>query len=1018
MSGSEVISLLNEFLTARARSSVARLRDPDLDHSSASEHLGIFTGFFISPTGHLLTAFHPLKHKLWDRERTAEFELDMEFDVTGTSGGPGSGPVRVNAVCAPGWSDFKADWALLTLDYAPGSYLPVAKEGHLRPPQVDLCSAVRAYGFTEDQPDRASLGAYEGQYARAFPERAQFRMGFVDRGVGQSGGPVLDLRSRTVIGVVSGLLYQRRELLTADAAVIDQATFARLELEADLGKLADDWRGLAAEYLSGNLTEFRLLAADRPPPRLPDTYLRGRGISRNVLATLIEDREPVIFLHGARGSGKTSLAIEAVGELSDRGIVESIFWYDFDQPKKRSGDQLIPSLALHMMMTQGAFESLERYAYGQTGEDNADIIAALSAALREGRHALVFENIHYPYREQRTETLLLLERLSQAAAAGQSRVVFTSWDAPREPLRFTARAVQGLSESEVAAYFQLYGLNLSATALRYIRRYADDIVCLEMFVRSPEWRDAIESGQDLPREPEPLLSYWVTRYTKEHVPAPALRILLALAVMEQPAEYDALEAVSAVGNFHETLELLRTSPPLVVTGEGASDQDAIDRRSDASGLTGDFYSAHLNVRRAVLASADKKQIIETHKRAADFWSDRRDFATAARHRLRSGDPDGTLALIRDNRESIIAAGRLSDLEVLANELLGRSLASADAPYALHIILASCSNIRGDYADSCKHWSFALRNPPDELATAMLCNRRGNSYRLASEYGPASSDYSQAVAAAAANPSVAYRKELGRAWLGLAKLDRLKGDYHQAREHYAAARDAFEECFDEQGLIETSFGIGEVTRLTCDWPGAYQAYSDSLVRSRNAGNTEREAYALWGLGEVMRLTEDYVDAEATHRQGLEYCIKVSDTRSEGWALLGLAETHRATSALDRALAAYEQATERFARTKSGTEIAHATLGWCEAERAAGRFHFDQYEMAEKTYRDKGLRHCLLLCCIAKAAALRMADRMPDADACLAEAHELAVAANLDHELSVVRSMLGDPAAVPSLPLNFP
>ncbi len=1017
MPGSEVISVLNEFLTGRARSAVARLRDPALDRSSSSGQLGIFTGFFISPAGHLLTAFHPLKHKLWDTERTAKFELELEFDVTGTSGAPGSDPVRVAAVCAPGWSDHKADWALLRLDYTPDCYLPVAAAGHLRPPQVDLCSAVRAYGFTEDQPDLPSLGAYEGQYARAFPERSQFRMGFVDRGVGQSGGPVLDLRSRTVIGVVSGL-YQRRELLTADAAVIDQATFARLDLEADLGKLADDWRGLAAEYLSSHLTEFRLLAADRPPPRLPDTYLLGRRISRSVLAALVEDRDPVILLHGARGSGKTSLAIEAVGELSDRGIVESIFWYDFDQPKKRSGDQLIPSLALHMMMTQGAFEPLESYAYGQTSEDNAETITALSAAMREGNQALVFENVHYPFREQRTDTLLLLERLTQAAAAGKSKVLFTSWDAPREPLRFTAQAVQGLSESEVAAYFQLYGLDLSPKALRYIREYADDIVCLEMFVRSPEWRDAIESGQDLPREPEPLLSYWVTRYTKEHVPAPALRILLALAVIEQPADYDALEAVSAVGNFPETLDLLRTSPPLVMTGEGGPDEDAANVSLTSGGLIGDFYSAHLNVRRAVLAAADKRQIVETHKRAADFWSDRRDFATAARHRMRSGDPDGTLALIRDNRESIIAAGRLSDLEALANELLGRSLESPDAPYALHVILASCSNIRGDYTDSCKHWSFALRNPPDELAAAMLSNRRGDSYRLASEYGLAGHDYRQAVAIAAAHPSVAYRRELGRAWLGLAKLDRLKGDYRQAREHYTAAGDAFEECFDEQGLIETSFGIGEVTRLICDWPGSRQAYSDSLEKSRNARNTEREAYALWGLGEVLRLTENYTDAETTHRQGLEYCIKVSDTRSEGWALLGLAETHRATGALDRALAAYGQATERFARTKSGTEIAHATLGWCEAERAAGRLHFDQYDLAETTYRDKGLRHCLLLCGIAKAAALRMADRAQDADAYLEQVHHLALAAGLDHELSVVRSMLADPAAAPSLPLNFP
>ena len=673
------------------------------------------------------------------------------------------------------------------------------------------------------------------------------------------------------------------------------------------------------------------------------------------------------------------------------------------------------------MRTQGAFEPLEQYAYGGgPGQDKADTVAALVTALRDSAHVLVFENVHYPYREQRTDILLLLEHLAQAAAAGRSRVLFTSWDAPQEPLTFISYPVRGLADSELAAYFRLYGLELSSKELEYISGYSDDIVCLEMFVRSPEWRAAVKSGQELTREPEPLLSYWVKRYVKEHVPAPALGILLALAVLEQPSDYDALEAVSAAEHFHEILDLLRTSPPLIMTGETAPDEHAT-----AGAAAPGLYSAHLNVRRAVLMTADKAQTARTHGRAADFWANRRDFATAARHRLRSGNPDDALALIRDNRESIIAAGRLIDLEALAKDLEAlakdppkSSQGSDDGSYALHLILASCYNIRGDYVQACRRWSFALHNPPDMLATAMLYNRRGDSYRLASEYGLAGSDYRQAEAVAVSNPAVAYRRELGRARLGLAKLNRLKGDYGQAREQYAAAHDAFEECFDERGLIETSFGIGEVSRLASDWPAAHRAYSESLNMAREAGNAEREAYALWGLGEVLRLTGNYLAAEEAHGQGLEGCVKVCDTRSEGWALLGLAETHRATGALDSARIAYQQATDRFTRAKSSTEIAHATLGWCEAERAEGRLHFDRYFEVEKTYREKELRHCLLLCLTSKAAALRVSGQAGEAIACLAEAEQLARAAGLDHELLVVHSMQADPSAAPSPPLNFP
>lgn len=189
-------------------------------------------------------------------------------------------------------------------------------------------------------------------------------------------------------------------------------------------------------------------------------------------------------------------------------------------------------------------------------------------------------------------------------------------------------------------------------------------------------------------------------------------------------------------------------------------------------------------------------------------------------------------------------------------------------------------------------------------------------------------------------------------------------------------------------------------------------------AREAGNAEREAYALWGVGEVLRLTGDYPAAEEAHAQGRECCVKVCDTRSEGWALLGLAETHRAAGALDSAQIAYQQAMDRFARAKSGTEIAHATLGWCEAERAEGRLPFDRYLEVEQTYRDKGLSHCLLLCLTSKAAALRMSGRTAEAASCLTEAEHLAHAAGLAHELAAVRSMQADPSAAPSLALNFP
>jgi len=996
MPSPEIISVLNEFLTRRTLAATVRLRDPEF-YSESVTNTGIFTGFFVSSHGHLLTAFHPLKHQLWDIERPRKFELDVEFDLTGQSSQEMPSPIRVIADYKPHSSDFRADWALLQLDYDCNAYLPLAPAGF----QIELCTSVRAYGFTEDQPVVPSLGAYEGQYARRFPERSQFRVGFVNRGIGQSGGPVIDLGSRMVIGVVSGL-YHKQELLTADAAVVNQGTFAHLDLDLDLGTFADEWRGQAAEYLSSRVSEFRLLAADQSMPQLPNTFLRGREVSDQLERELTVGGHSVLVIHGARGSGKTSIVVEAVEKLGQSGLTDAVFWYDFDQPKNRSGEQLVPTLALHLMKTQGEFEPLEQFSFGTT----PDTVAALVSALRRRPQALVFENVHYPLREDKKETLFLLEKLARAAAEGGSRVLFTSWDAPSDLLNFSEFSVRGLAETELSTYFGIYGLELSPRTLAYIGEYADDIVCLEMFVRSPEWRAAVEEGQPLPKEPDRLLSYWVTRYNKDHVPPTASAILLALAVLEQPVDLEMLQSVSGIDNFHGTLQRLRTSPPLVMTGEGTPGEDV------------GMYSAHLNVRRAILATADTIQIARTHERAAEIWAHRSDFTAAARHHIASGDPGRALMLIRDNRETIIAAGKAVDLETLAKELLKRLRDTPDAPYALHIILASCSNIRADYADARRHWTFALRNPPDELASAMLLNRRADSCRLASDYLSATTDYQKAEQLTFANLTVPYRQELGRARLGLAKLNRLKGEYVQAREYYMSAHEAFEECFDDRGIIETSFGVGEVMRLLGDWTGSHEAYSQSLEEARGIGSAEREAYALWGLGEVLRLTEDYETAEAMHRGGLDLCVKVGDTRSEGWALLGLAETYRASASLDSARATYQHAIDRFIETKSTTEIAHATLGWCEAERAGQDIYLEKYEAVERTYREKGLRHCLLLCLISKAAALRTIDKPNDASKCIDEAGHIALAIGLERELQVISRMQRDKTAAPALQLNFP
>src|SRR5215467_2235972 len=171
--------ILDRFLQERVRQSVVRLSDPSLDTPSSSG--GYFTGCFLSQSGHLLTAFHPLKHQLFEPDRPVQFELRLEFDSTLNRFAPDATCFYVLANYEPGWSNFRADWAFLKIDFQAPSYLSVVYGGYMQSNPGD-CLELRAYGFSEDQPESPCLGAYEGQLARLFPERSQFRASFIDRG--------------------------------------------------------------------------------------------------------------------------------------------------------------------------------------------------------------------------------------------------------------------------------------------------------------------------------------------------------------------------------------------------------------------------------------------------------------------------------------------------------------------------------------------------------------------------------------------------------------------------------------------------------------------------------------------------------------------------------------------------------------------------------------------------------------------------------------------------------------------
>jgi tetratricopeptide (TPR) repeat protein len=983
MTGVRMAALLSGFLATEARKAVVRVRDAEGTPDT------VFSGFFISPEGHLVTAFHTIKTHAFDLP--CEFAVRLEFDTGSADNGDHHGVVTT-ARCEPNWCDRAADWAVLRVNYSPSSFLPISAADVMTLSGDGLCSELRVYGFTATEPGLPRLGALSGQYLRSVPAKRRFHVAFLVRSRGQSGGPVIDLRSHGVVGSVVG--YRQDEQLTADIAALDQAKLAPLGL--DLHGLAQDWRVRAASYACAHHPEFTGVTSGESTPSTPEHHVSCRSLVTEIESLLLSGRLPG-YLHGPPGSGKTVLAVEIAKRMLERRAVETVFWHDFDAHENRSTDHLLRRLAVHLLRHDENFELLDACLDDRFRGDSTDAVNALTSALRNGSHLLVFDNLQFVLRGGRPEMASLLDRIASAARGGTSMVLFTSWDHAQVADGLTTHRVDGFTDQEVRQLVAMHQVNVSPEAIEWVSQLATDITCVESFLRSAAWRAEIEAGRFQATEPAELHRYWLGRFLAS-APGIAHRVLLALAVFAQPVTRDLVEEVAEIEDFAATLDLLLTSPPLVRTSND------------------DFY-LHDNVTKAILAVSDKAAIRAAHQRAGQAFRQRADFISAARHNLSAGDPAIALDLLFRTREQTIAAGRVQELERLAEHVRSVAPDHPDLSPRVHAILASCRNIRGDYVGSTRHWGFALRRMPSGSDAAVVRNRKGDSHRLASDYQAARVEYETAAELVRSEDSSEAIRELGRANLGLAKLDRLSCAYLDAKRRYREAGEAFQVVFDQVGLMEADFGLGEVSRLAAEWDAAMESYEASRARARGNANLEREAYALWGIGELQRLTGAHTEAQQTHQAGLALCVRVGDVRSEGWALLGLAENARmtgATEAWDHHLLAHQ----KFTQTGSKTEIAHATLGKAEALRATGRTDLALYEQALDTYLARNLTHCVVVARLGYAAALRSAQQTGLADDELDHAIRLAQECSLARELAHAELMRDDAGASPFLALNFP
>ncbi|HYZ10243.1 MAG TPA: tetratricopeptide repeat protein, partial [Pseudonocardiaceae bacterium] len=172
--------------------------------------------------------------------------------------------------------------------------------------------------------------------------------------------------------------------------------------------------------------------------------------------------------------------------------------------------------------------------------------------------------------------------------------------------------------------------------------------------------------------------------------------------------------------------------------------------------------------------------------------------------------------------------------------------------------------------------------------------------------------------------------------GLGEVERLVGEYPQAREYHGRALSLARDLGDRRGEVLALRGLGEVERLAGEYPQAREYHGQALSLARDLGDRRGEVLALWGLGQVERRVGEYGLAREYHTQALSLARDLGDRPGEVDALRGLGHVERLVGEYGQARKDYTQALSlaRDLGYRFGEVLALWGLG--EVERRIGEY----------------------------------------------------------------------------------
>ena len=196
----------------------------------------------------------------------------------------------------------------------------------------------------------------------------------------------------------------------------------------------------------------------------------------------------------------------------------------------------------------------------------------------------------------------------------------------------------------------------------------------------------------------------------------------------------------------------------------------------------------------------------------------------------------------------------------------------------------------------------------------------------------------------------------RALGDLGDVRRMTGDYPAAAQALEQALDIYRDLGDRLGQAGALHDLGVVRRTTNDYLAAAQALEQALDIYRDLGDRLGQAGAFHDLGVVWLVTDDYPAAAQALEQALDIYRDLSDRLGQAGALNDLGLVRSATGDYPAATQAHEQALDIYRDLGDRLGQANALNYLGDLRRLTGDYPAatQAHEQALDIYRDLGDR----------------------------------------------------------------